>query len=431
MQGIRRAMLIAVLATISAAWPASGAVAARAARVELPTEEDILAVALGAETIIFGPRGVETLLPGPVDDEEVVTVAVGPDGVPAEVRVRQRLLLHGLGDYRFKVSGPAQTVEALPDSQAEPGLRKGAVLWQGFVAEREILSSKMLLFPDQEAVRLPLRVTYEQTVDGRPVTDSASGALTARVTIENRSATPVTITSARGRPSAVARALDAIAARLAAGKRPRPGERGVPRALTAVGGRKDLTRPVPATFRVSGRLTFEQGRLDDPDAMGGRVGFRSGEPPVVRFGGFIGGGGTRVLEVALEGTARGLGRPVLEIVATPAPPPPDTARPPGGGTWAELFASGEAPDTRSMWNRIMEICWGIAKLRQYDAYMGNPDPTGPASTRYRFTLARAPVVPGPPDEPRPLPRVTPLLAASALLALLLLLFDGLLLWSLL
>lgn len=432
MRAIRGAAVLAVCVTISTVvWPVTPAEAARGDRVELPTEEDILAVALGAETILFGPKGIETLLPGPVEDEEVVTVGVGPDGQPAEVRVRQRLILHGLGDYRFKVSGPAQTVEALPDSQAEPGLRKGAVLWQGFAAEREVLSSKMLLFPDQEAIRLPLRVTYEQTVDGRPAAGSSSGALSARITIENQSATPVTITSARGEPAKVAGALDAIAARLADGKRPRPGEDGVPRALTALRGRKDLTRPIPATFRVSGRLTFEEGRLDDPSATGGRVGFRSGAPPMVSFGGFVGRGESRVLEVSLEGSARDLGSPVLEVVAIPAPPPAEAARPPGGGTWSELVASGDVRDTRPMWNRIMELSWGIAKLRQYDAYMGNPDPTGAASTEYRFTLARAAPDAPPPGAPGPAATVTPLLALTAFLALVLLLFDGLLLWSLL
>jgi hypothetical protein len=426
----RRVVALAAFAvawgSLSVWWP-SGASAAR--RVDLPTEQDILAVAVGAETILFGPKGIETLLPGPVEDEEVVTVGVGAGGVPVEVRVRQRLVLHGLGDFRFKVSGPAQTVEPLPDSEAEPGLRKGAVLWQGFSAERKVLSSTMALFPDQEAIRLPLQVAYEQTP--APGNGAASGHLAARVTIENRSATPVTITSARGDPGEVAGALDAIARRLARGKRPRPGQHGVPESLTAVGGRRDLTRAIPASFRVSGRLTFEDGTLDDPVVEGGRVGVRSGAPPVVSFGGVIGAGPRATMEVSLEGTARDLGRPVLEVVATPAPPPVEAVRAPGGGSWSAAVAQGRVDGTRAMWNRIMSVSWGIAKLRQYDAYMGNPDPTGPASTEYRYRLAAPAVDASPGGDGRAPVTVTPLFTISAALALLLLVVNGVLLWSLL
>lgn len=423
------AALWVILSTSAILLPATAAAAAKP--VDLPTEEDILAVAYGAETLLFGPKGIETLLPGAVEDDELVTVEVAPDGVPAEVGVRQRLVVHGLGDFRFKVSGPAQTVEALPDSEAEPGLRKGAVLWQGFSAERKVLSSEMLLFPDQEAIRLPLRVTYEQTAEGESSLEPSSGALSARLTIENRSASPVTITSARGDAAEVARALDAIAARLRDGERPRPGENGVPQTLAPRGPTKDLTRSIPATFLVSGRLTFEDGLLDNAVVAGGRIVRSVDGPPVVRFRGYVGRGDLRSLEVSLDGVARDLGRPVLEVVARPAPPPAAIAAPPGGGTWSDLVAAGEIQDTRPMWNRIMEICWGIAKLRQYDAYLGNPDPTGPATTEYRFRLA----APAPPSvavtDTAPELRTTPLLATTAILALLLLAFDGLLLWSLL
>jgi hypothetical protein len=423
------AFLVAVVASVTL-LPSGGA--AGAERVDLPTERDILAVAYGAETLLYGARGIETMLPGPVEDEEVVTIGVGPDGAPAEVEVTQRLVVHGLGDFRFKVSGPAQTVEALPDSESEPGLRRGAVLWQGFSADEKVLSSRMFLFPDQEAIRLPLHVTYEQTVDGDSSSEPSSGALAARITIENRSASPVTITSARGDPVEVASALDAMAARLAAGKRPRPGEDGVPATLAPHGGQKDLTRAIPATFSIHGRLSFERGLVEPATVEGGRSVGRLVGAPVIRFGGRIGVGGKRTLEVSLEGVARDLGRPVLEIVARPAPPPAEVARPPGGGTWSELVAAGEVTDTRALWNRIMEISWGIAKLRQYDAYLGNPDPTGPSSTEYRFRLA-APAPPaGPARSSTPgAPTTTPLLAVTAILAFLLLAFAGLLLWSLL
>jgi hypothetical protein len=39
---------------------------------------------------------------------------------------------------------------------------------------------------------------------------------------------------------------------------------------------------------------------------------------------------------------------------------------------------------------IMDTLWRTARLRQFDAYLGDPDPTGPARTIYRFVLAPAP-----------------------------------------
>jgi hypothetical protein len=404
-------------------------VALGAERIALPTEEDIFGLTVGAETILYGPKGIETLLPGPVEDEEVVSVAVGPDGLPAEVGVRQRLVVHGLGDFRFKVSGPAQTVQALPDSEAEPGLRKGAVLWQGFSAEQKVLSSEMELFPDQEAIRLPLRVTYEHEVAGADGTGPASGELSARITIANRSASPVTVTSARGDPVELARALDAIVARLASGDRPRPGTGEVPKALTALGGERALTRSIAATFRISGVLTFDGGDVRGAEVEGGRL-RPGGDAPELRFHGYVGAGDTARLEVSLSGVARELGRPELRISARPAPPPAEEARPPGGGTWSDLVAAGEIDGTRPLWNRVMEIAWRVAKLRQYDAYLGNPDPTGTSSTLYRFRLA-APAPPaGPVTDTTPEPGTTPFLAVTAIVAALLLALDGVLLWSL-
>jgi hypothetical protein len=37
----------------------------------------------------------------------------------------------------------------------------------------------------------------------------------------------------------------------------------------------------------------------------------------------------------------------------------------------------------------MDTMWRTARLRQFDAYLGNPDPAGPARSEYRFVLAPA------------------------------------------
>jgi hypothetical protein len=80
LRGAVTAVSLVVLSTAAFATPARSAAAAE--RVDLPTEEDILAVAYGAETLLYGAKGIETLLPGPVEDDELVTVEIGPTACP-------------------------------------------------------------------------------------------------------------------------------------------------------------------------------------------------------------------------------------------------------------------------------------------------------------------------------------------------------------
>ena len=101
------------------------------------------------------PPGVQ------VANEQEVIVDVAPDGRVVRVRVRQRLTLSGLGDYFFQVAAPVRDVRALPGSQAEPGLRRGAVLWQGFSPGERVLAAELELDPRVAARALPLVVRRE------------------------------------------------------------------------------------------------------------------------------------------------------------------------------------------------------------------------------------------------------------------------------
>jgi hypothetical protein len=405
--------------------------AGAAQQVALPTGADVLPVAPGEETILYGNKGIETLLPGTVDDAERVSVEIAPDGTPVAVGVRQRLVVHGLGDFRFKVSGPAQDVVALPESEAEPGLRKGAVLWQGFSADEKVLASEMNMFPKEEARRLPLRVSAEATVDGQPAIEGAAGEFRMELVVSNVSAGPVTITSAEGDPAEVGAALDAVASELAKGRRPVPGTNGVPAELTAVRGVRGVLADVAAPFRIAGEISYPSG-LEGVKATAGRgAELEHGAARTVRFSGLVGGGDSDTLTISIEGDASDLGRPALDLVARPAPPASSEARPPGGGTWAAALERGDSVKPRSMWDQLMTVSWQVAKLRQYDTYLGNPDPAGPGNTVYRFRLAE-PEIAAPPSTGSSLPPSTsPVLVTTALLALLFLAFDGVLLWSLL
>lgn len=411
--------------------PALAGAASR--RAPLPTEADVIPIAPGEETILFGDKAIETLLPGDgrVDDREVVSVAVAPDGTPVTVGVRQRLVLHGLGDFRFKVSGPAQDVEALPASEAEPGLRKGAVLWQGFSDGRKVLASEMNMFPEEEAQRLPLKVSAQATVDGAPVDGEATGDYELTVTVSNVSGGPVTTTSALGDPAELAGALDAVADRLRAGERPRPGHGGIPKQLTARGGVRAKAVTIEAPFHVEGTIGFEGGSLGEGRGeLAGRALSQVSASAPIPFAGLVGGGRPGELKLTIRGDASALGRPVLNLVARPAPPAESAARPARIRSWRSVVANGGG-DPRALWDRLMSVAWQTAKLRIYDTYLGNPDTDGPAATIYRFALA-PPAAPPEAGGPGPLPAATttPLLAVTAVLALLLLAFDGALLWSL-
>jgi hypothetical protein len=101
------------------------------------------------------PPGVQ------VANEQEVLVDIAPDGRVVRVRVRQRLTLSGLGDYFFQVAAPVRDVRSLPGSQAEPGLRRGAVLWQGFSPGERVLAAELELDARAAARALPLVVRRE------------------------------------------------------------------------------------------------------------------------------------------------------------------------------------------------------------------------------------------------------------------------------
>ena len=174
-------------------------------RIHLPTREDAIATAASVEQLLNGLNGplpsrsglggLETKLPGSATDDERITVGFDLSGRPDRVHVVQRLHLSGLGDFRFKVPGPAIDVSGLPGSEEQPGLRKGAVLWQGFSPGHRTLAAVLDLHPKLEGPRLPLAVHLDMTVAGRALRPGtpASGPFALTLRITNQSAMPVTI----------------------------------------------------------------------------------------------------------------------------------------------------------------------------------------------------------------------------------------------
>ena len=189
------------------------------------------------------------------------------------VTVDQTLTVHGLGDFEFKVPGPASTVDALPASQAEPGLRRGAALWQGFSPGTKVLAARMALYPELEASRLPLSVALQATVGGVPIEDgvSQSGALELDVVLTDTTAFPVRIAEGAADPVVVAGILDRIRDDLANGRRPSPGRGGIPASVPAADVTEGANQTVEAAVAFDLTLSFPPGTVSGLSAEGGQV----------------------------------------------------------------------------------------------------------------------------------------------------------------
>ena len=407
---------------------ASSASVAAAGRIHLPTRKDAIAAAASVEQLLNGTGGplpsrsglggLETKLPGSVTDDERITAGFDLSGRMDRVHVVQRLHLTGLGDFRFKVPGPAIDVTGLPGSEEQPGLRKGAVLWQGFSPGHRTLAAVLDLHPELEAGRLPIAIHLDMTIAGRPVRPGVreSGPFALTLRIANQSAVPVTITPAPADPAEVGSALDATRAALRRHEPPTPGSDGLPTSLTATGPASSGTEQLEAPFRIEGGVVFPHGTVTGLRASGGLV--RSSRPRVVGFGGELGGGAPLAETIRVTGAAHRLAVPRIEIRALPAPPLPSSVAPPSGGTWTAYAASHPARSTQ-MVSLLLETLWRTARLASFDAYLGNPDPFGPAHSTYAFRLA--PPQLGPAVALSAAPRLHPfgivLVALLALLAL--------------
>jgi hypothetical protein len=394
--------------------------------VKLPTETDAIAVAINIERVLNGPRGVETRLPGPVADAERVRVGFGLDGSPVKVVDDQRLDLSGVGDFEFKIPGPASDVGALPGSESDPGLRRGSVLWQGFCSGTKSLGARLDLIPGQEEVRLPIRLVLSMTVDGKPVRPGppVSGELHLQLNVVNNSVVPIQVVDGTVDPARGAAVLDAIRDDLRAGRRPAPGSGGVPESIE-LANPSFRTTELAAPTQVSGSIRLPSRRVVFESASGVRPG--GARVIGVAFDALLGGGRPLRHTVELTAQVRGLRLPKIQMTAEPALPSTASLAPPSGRSWAEAVRTPGAVDGESMTALIFDTMWSVARLRQFDAYLGNPDATGPASTVYRFVLAPPP--PGASGPPAGSNSGGPLRTAAAAAVALALLLGALVAWS--
>ena len=279
-------------------------------------------------------------MPGRIHAKVDVRVVLGPDGEAVRIAAIDRLLLVATGDYSFSVPAPALDAVPAAASASAPGLRTGAVLWQGFVSKQRLLGALITLRPDAAARWLPLRFST-----GR-----------GRLEIRNATAARTSAATARAAPAAVAAALDAAHDAFVSGQ-------GQTSATLAAGGPvRTVAVTALAPVRVRGIYRFGTG----PDrrlvtVVGGRPLRLTGSGPLTR----------------------------LQLTAEPVPPR-ELLRSPRRGTWTAYAATGGlgAEPVLFAARRLLDA----AVANQYETFLANPDSFGPSTTTYRFALGATPVV---------------------------------------
>ena len=269
-------------------------------------------------------RLVEERFPGTIATRTAVDVDVAPDGAVRAVRAVQRLELTGLGDYVFAVYAPALDVRPGPGSRSDPGLRRGAIHWQGFSPGRRMLAADARLRPRAAAAGLPLRVSY------------ANG----RLVLENVTAVDAPVFGGVASQADLRTTVEAVRAAAATG-------------AVVDGLVVDVRGVRPRRVRVEAPLEVE-------GTVGGR--------PVRAV---LGGG--RPLRLALPAVAGE--RFTLTVRA--------------------FLPGTELAGTPTL-ERVVVALTRLARVRQYDQFLRNPDPRGPVQTVYRYRSAAVSPVGTPP-----------------------------------
>jgi hypothetical protein len=342
-------------AAAAAALLTAGTAAGRTALLPSPTTPIDTSLPLGADSVTVPP-----LLPavnGRAASDERVTVDVLRDGTVVRVRAVQRLTLTGTGDFFFQVPAPLLDVRAAPSSQAEPGFRRNAILWQGFANRRRLLASDADLEPAATAPVLPLRLQLSET-----------GSLQLRNT------TAVSAQAFR----ADARSED------------------VRRMLTGIVARPTVQPSVDVSGPVQGRRVV----VEAPLLVRGEI--RSRGRTVLRFSRVVGGPSAANVRVAPPSPVPD---PEVALTARPVRLLPELHRLPAGADSADLVLLGGRSLLR------------LARVHQYNSFLANPDPSGPSKTVYSFrTVVPTAALPADRSGSGGSPALAILFAAGAVLA---------------
>lgn len=382
-----RTVLLATLLTGVLAGPAL------ADTVELPTpaaakvQQDDLIASVGGRP----DRLLQSDVPGPVVNDEVVRVGLAADGGVQDVTLDQRLQLTGEGDYAVRERGPARSATSLGD-EPPPVTRLGGVVWQGFSPGRRDLAARLVLDPVLEAARLPLEVALSfNAEDGTATPLGPGGAVpsagTVSVTVTNRTSQPQVLpTGTDVAATAVAPLLDRA---LAVSRRPGPGrlpstDLGLPATLQVTGAAEvQSAQAVPfrlrGTVRLDGAAATLEGPATTPDGtLDGTLG-QSASPP-------------EAPAVTFTLRTQGPGRLLLDLTAVAALNQAELAPPDGSPTWAAWAAAGpDAAARKQALDLLVAVAATGARASSYSPYLG-ADLAGSGSAVFRYALAPAPTV---------------------------------------
>jgi hypothetical protein len=278
-----------------------------------------------------------------IGSDQLVNVGVGPDARPARVRVRQRLIVHGQGDYQLAISGPIDDVRPAPGTQSSPGLRSDQLLWAGFSPGRKVLAAEAFLRAKDAAPYLPVRLRLERRGDR------------AILTVTNATAVPQQVYTGKVLLPELARLLDETRRSSLTGVRLKG------TFANFIGEVRTLKQPVriAAPLRVEGEL-----RLPN-------------QAPVT-FDRTLGDG--QPLSFQVE--ARGQGVPKIHLQARPAPVVREL-RPPGAATWAGAL-SRNPPPVEELVHRLMTTRMQLVRADQFQSFLADPDADGRTRSVYEY-----------------------------------------------
>jgi hypothetical protein len=351
---MRKLLALAFVLAVALARPATAA----SSVIHLAGPADEAAQQSAANILGPNPGEFPSKAPGPISGREAVTVKLAPDGSVDGIDVDQTLTIHGTGDFSIEVSGPALHVVGAPDSGAQPGLRRGSVIWDGFSPGVRTVRATITL--DPHAVRfLPL-----------PLRASVAGGV---LRFENQTALPRPFDDAVPDRASIARLLDAMRASLRAGRAPVAGAGGIPSSIPAASAVRTGAVDVSVPFAVDARSACA--------------------PAVSQRG-------TRPVEIAWR---PGCG---FDLAVTPSIPSADGLVPPAGApSWSRALASASDGELRAALRLAQRTLWEGLRRREYEAYLGNPL-GGTSRAAYRYVPAAALVpVPraGAPETAKPVP----------------------------
>jgi hypothetical protein len=398
-----------VLAVITAVLLSAAATPASADTVYLPRPQSEQLNGSELFEILGSPRDrlPAATVPGPVTNDEVIEVAVASDGSVHDVRDRQRIGLTGTGDFLIREAGPARSAVAL--GEVPPVLDFGDVVWQGFSPGSRELGAELTLDPQIEAAHLPVHVRLTFAGAGHPGASPAPAG-----TLPGPGTVTLTVVNATSQAAVLPRAADAAAATLATA---------LDRVLT-VARTPDATRLatvrtiLPSTVQVRGATTTRT-LQNVPFRLHGTLQIGGGaRPATVNLDGLLQDTARFTLPVSGTGTLK------LDLSAEPVLGERTLAPPHGLQSWHAWAATGpSAAERRSAFDLLIRIAAAGSRASAYSPYLGPH--LGPGGvTVFHYTLLRAaPTVPARPTlRPRPLP------IGLTILAALLLVSGGVIVW---